>query len=100
MIYLELCIELFSIVLFYNDVEDWHDQSVLTFRLGGVAHLCNVVELGRRLEIYSLIEVEFPPFVPYVDSCIHSQPQGYSYMAIWVLARNDYVTREAKDSSF
>lgn len=52
------------------------------------------------MEIYSPIEVESPYFVPYLDMCIHSQPQGYNYMSIWVLSRGDYVAREARENSF
>lgn len=36
-IYRELYLEFFSTLYFDKDVEDWHDQMTLTFRLGGVA---------------------------------------------------------------
>lgn len=41
--YRELLLEFFSTVSSDKDVEDWHDQSTLNFRLGGVTHSCSVV---------------------------------------------------------
>ena len=38
--------------------------------------------------------------MPFQDSCLRSNPHGYSSMVVWALARGTYMARQAKESSF
>lgn len=99
-VYKELCWEFFLTILFEKALMRWADRSMFTLRLGGVSRSSNLNELGRRLGIYTTEETMSPHFCAYLDSCITTPPQEYSHMQFWVHARETYVSRKAKESTF
>lgn len=78
----------------------WMDQSVFTFRLGGVSHFCSTEQLILRLGIYTKKELASPHFISCLDSCILSPHQEYNQMHVQAHTRGIYVSRSAKESSF
>ena len=77
----------------------WADQSIFYFRLGGVSRSCSLIDLGRRLGIYTAEETLCPHFYAFLDSCITAPLWEYDSMQVWAHAWGTNVSRVAKESS-
>lgn len=82
-IFRELCVEFLFTSQFNWECRIWIDGSIFSFRLGGVAHSCSLVELGKRLGIYFVEDVDHPLPESYLDSCILSKPREYNQLDVW-----------------
>ena len=96
----ELCIKFLSSVRFNRESRIWSDGSALSFRLGGDACSCNLMELGQRLGIYSDVDIDHPFLDSYLDSYILSEAREYNHLDVWSLSIGEYVSWSAKESSF
>lgn len=50
-IFWEIVIGFLSAFQFYRDARIWSNDSAFSFRLGGAARSCSLIELGQRLDI-------------------------------------------------
>lgn len=99
-IFKDLVLEFLSPIWFNRDVKVSSYDSILSFRLGGIARSCSLLELGQRLGIYPTEDTDHPFLEAYLDSCILSELREYSHLSVWALTMGEYVLRSAKESSF
>ncbi|CAI9265568.1 unnamed protein product [Lactuca saligna] len=99
-IFKELVIQFLSTVRFNWDTRIWSDDLTLSFRLGGVARSCSLLELGKLLEIYSAKDIDHLFLETFLDSCNLSEPREYNYMSVWPLAVREYMVRSVKERNF
>nr|GEV11739.1 hypothetical protein [Tanacetum cinerariifolium] len=73
-IYAELCHEFYSTYEFDEVRADDELQSkkIIKFRLGGRAHSLTLLEFGRRLGLYQVVELEEDDFNVYFEGCLRN----------------------------
>lgn len=77
-----LCIGFLSIVWFNRESSVWSNGSTFSFRLGGVARSCSLIDLGQRLGIYPAEDANHPLLDSYLDNCILLEPREYNHLDI------------------
>lgn len=58
----------------------WLDNSTLSFWLGGVARSYSLLEIGHRLEIYYVEDIDYPFLEAYLDNFILSELREFNYI--------------------
>lgn len=102
-VYMELCWEFFATVQFNKDSTNYDDQSVFSFRLGGIYRRCSIIDLARRLGLYTVEEIAGEHFRPYLQSCIVGKPHEYNQDEFWAsiaIVRGAYPPRSARERDF